>query len=136
MAEVEDNLELSSAELSGIKNALREAVTDLRFSDEALRDQMARRLLTVLGELANSPARSEPLMLLEAGPSHLYVRHASGPNGNYVLTLSTDIVDVLRNSIEHVLSSLLDFEMPIRIRLTQAGLTRLYDKFSALSDNG
>jgi hypothetical protein len=125
MAEIESRLELSSAYVSGIRSALLEAVTDLRFSADASRDRLARSVLGALAELENRPERAESLTLFESGQSFLKVSYSGEADGNCELTLSADVLGILHEAVEHVRTSLMEFELPIRVRLTRDDVNRL-----------
>jgi hypothetical protein len=116
------SLELSFKFLSGLRNALLEAITDLSYLGSAAREDLARHLLACLDQFRNDAAGSDSPIFWEYEHSRLSIRQVSEHRNQYNLSMSADLIEIACQAIEHVRGSLLEFEIPIRLRMTPQGL--------------
>jgi len=113
-------LRLTPRLLVGLRNALLEAITDLIYADSAELEDLARHALGYMNEvIRDSRSASEP----QTGT--LGIGLASGEGNDLVLRATRELLGMLAKAVDHVQASLLEFEIPIRIKLDFVELVSL-----------
>jgi hypothetical protein len=115
-------LQLSRRQLTGLRHALLEAVTDLVFTDaEAQAEQLRSWLAEVTADdegAGEDPVWEDPLTGARA-------RLSTVGDGRYQLFLPPAVLDVAIRAIDHVNVTVFDFEIPMRLRVDAAELAEL-----------
>jgi hypothetical protein len=115
--------------LVGLRYALLEAITDLIYAGSAERQDLARHALTYMSQVVHDPGS-----LPESQTGVLSIRSASVDSSDLVLEATREVLGMLANAVDHVQGSLLEFEIPIRVKLDPvelAGLGRMLEEYAS-----
>ena len=113
-------LSITPRMLVGLRNAVLEAITDLIYADSSKLEGLAHHALAYMTKIIRDPTSAQELQTSTFG-----VQLASvDPNG-LVLKATRELLGVLAKAVDHVQVSLLEFEMPIRIKLEPVELAGL-----------
>lgn len=122
-------LSITPRMLVGLRNALLEAITDLIYTDSVELEDLARRALAYM-----TKAIRDPRSALELQTSALTIRETSVDSDDLVLEATRELLGVLAKAVNHVQRSLLEFEIPIRIKLELVelvGLGRMLEEYAS-----
>jgi hypothetical protein len=106
--------------LIGLRNALLEAITDLIYTDSVELEDLARCALAYMTKIIRDPRSA-----FELQTSALSIRETSVEGNDLVLEATRELFRVLAKAVNHVQGSLLEFEIPIRIKLELVELVAL-----------
>ena len=107
--------------LVGLRNVMLEAITDLVYADSAEQEQLARQAFAYMTAVIHHPeSTSEP----QAGV--LSIRLASADGDDFVLEATRELLGMLARAVDHVQRNLLEFELPIRVKLDSTELAALW----------
>lgn len=106
--------------LVGLRNAFLEAITDLIYVDSAELEELARHALAYMSEVIRDPRSASELQT-----STFSIRLASVDGNDLVLEATRELLGMLAKAVDHVQGSLLEFEIPIRIKLDSEELVDL-----------
>ena len=106
--------------LCGLRNCLLEGITDLVYADSTDLEGSARHALAYMTEVIHDP-RSASGLESEA----FSIRLASVDGEGFILEATRELLGMLAAAIYHVRSSLLEFEIPIRVKLEPDDLMSL-----------
>ena len=121
-------LSITPRMLVGLRNVLLEAITDLIYTDSGELEDLARRAFAYMTKVIRDP-RSAPEQT-----SALSIRVASVDDNDLVLEATRELFGVLAKAVNHVQASLLEFEIPIRIKLELVelvGLGRMLEEYAS-----
>jgi len=113
-------LSITPRSLVGLRNALLEAITDLIYADSAELEDLARHALAYMTEVIH-----DPRSVSKSQTGALSIRPASEDGNDLVLEATRELLGMLAKAVDHVQRSLLEFEIPIRIKLEFVELVAL-----------
>lgn len=122
-------LSITPRVLVGLRNALLEAITDLIYTNSVELEDLARRELAYMTKVIRDHRSA-----FELQTSALSIHETSVEGNDLVLEATRELLGALAKAVNHVQGSLLEFEIPIRIKLESVelvGLGRILEEYAS-----